>query len=384
MEICLTLIKIHSPESEYDLLPRLQENFGNLCFPNPIMLISQHINIGKAFDIPNDLNNHVLTAEWTIEYSCPFSMYNERYEHTKQIHLNLKEYSSFDFIDQTYNPIKMTHFVKYKSEIYIQNGRLVKHLIIGVNPSQYKLVLLFHFYADWKHAMASVHLWYLSQIQSIFGKIIISCVHDNNLPDSKNIAEKYLRSICSDESKLQITHRINNKRIGESVSFRHLMLEALKYKSDYVFYAHSKGMRHTDVDAILHWVTVMYHKNIAHLEEMIYSDSVFMGCFRSKMAFDLVNRNQWHYSGSYYWVALENLSQVIHDLFYRSHDYYVSERFPSTVVPNMNKCIDLCDIRIPPSTSVCPFYNTQVYRDCLPYFYYVIVPKLRVILGMES
>lgn len=343
---------------------------GNHTFPESTLLISKHTNISKIFQV--DLfttepdSENFIVVRWNILQTCHDCKIKSFPE------IQLDRYYSNQIISCRYDDEYQTRETEYETKIVIHDQKLIKHLIVGIEPHQYKKKLLFHFFTQWDHEMSLFHLYFLSKIQHLFHEIIISFSHQNIKRDSP-LSEKIIRHVL-DHDHVTILHHVNNRKIGEAVSFYHLLQHIDPISDDYVFYAHSKGLRHDNYDAVLHWVTILYYKSISHLDEMIYSKAVMAGCFISKMAFDLTNQYPWHYSGSYYWFSPKHERQ--HKLAFiiqnKIYDYYVTEKFPSRLCFSKENCIDFCQTHIGTQSNCCPLYQIRFYQNHFPQFMSIV------------
>jgi hypothetical protein len=362
-----------------DLLPVFKQN-QTTRFSEPTLLLSKHSDIFRSFDISPENEKesivHYLSVTWEIQEECTHTEFLHKWGPDTQsanLHVDLEGFYSINVTSSTFYPENATRVTGYRTNIAIHSQHLVKHLIIGIEPAQFNTVLLFHFFADWKHDLAFYHLYFLSKIQSLFSHIIISCSH-RNLTSDRHVAEQRIREVL-DSSKLTIHHQRNHHKLGESTSFRTLFSHIYHgpHSYDFIFYAHSKGLRHTHYDAILYWVTAMYFQNISNFDDLVYSQSNMGGCFISKMAFDLTNRYPWHYCGSFYWIATRELPREhLASLLSSHHDYYVSEKFPSRIFPCMNACMEFTHIRVPIKSQVCPFYHSSFLQGHFPYLSNII------------
>lgn len=350
-----------------DLFTYFQEN---PTFSEPTLLISKHTNISKIFQmdlLTNPESDIFLVARWIIlqkSHDCKIKTFPD---------IQLDRYYSNQMVSCTYDNEHETRETEYETKIVIHDHKLIKHLIIGIEPHLYNKKLIFHFFSNWDHEMSLFHLYFLSKIQNFFNEIIISFSHQHIRRDSP-ISEKIIRHVL-DHTKLTILHHVNNKKIAEAVSFYHLLERINPGYDDYIFYGHSKGLRHDNYEAVLNWVTILYYKNISHFDEMIYSKAVMAGCFISRMAFDLTNRNPWHYSGSFYWFSPKHERQhkLASILQNQQYDYYITEKFPGRLCPLKENCIDFCQIRIGPYSNCCPLYHINFYDENFPQFISIVL-----------
>lgn len=358
------LKSVHIESEDYSLHTTrvIQDVFGyfrdNHTFLEPSLLISKHADIYRMFSTQNvetggpDTDVY-LTARWsTVKKNTtpPANFHLDRYFSNKTVSTD----------DES--------VVEYETRIAIHDRKLVKHFIIGIETQSYNTKLLFHFFSDWQHDMAMYHLYFLSKIQNLFKEVIISFSHRDLRKDSA-LSEKIARGVL-DHPCLTFLHNTNNKRLGETTSFYHLLKRIDPIKDDYIFYAHSKGLRHKNYDAILHWVTLLYYKNMSHFDEMVYSNAVMGGCFISRMPFDMTNRFPWHYSGSFYWFSPkgERQHRLASILQSKTYDYYSTEKFPSRLCTLNRDCIDFCHTRIGSQAVKCPLYDTDFYHKHFPHF----------------
>lgn len=328
-------------------------------FDQPTFLFSKHTDLSNLFNISNT-NLHYMNVQWSITTND-----NKNW---------LKEYNNFCVCMDEFYSIRVvesmssnqnTRTTIYETIIYIHNNKLLKDMIVGIELPYIKTKLLFHLYWKDNHPLLRTHLSILSKIQQLFHQIIISVAFDRLDPNQYTVVQNYIHTFLP-SNKTVILKTVNHKKAGESVSFYNL-LQNISKQDEYVFYAHSKGLRHSHYDNVLLWVLMLYWHNISNFENMIYSNYTMGGCFISDTPFDLTLKNQWHYSGSFYWFNPNKHDSVITKT--RVKDYYISEKFPSIYNPAQLKCAEFCNI--PPNTfqDKCPLYNKNIYQIHFPYIF---------------
>lgn len=346
------------------------ENNQLTTFTAPTMLLSRHTNILKSFNLITH-NHYCLTITWqVILLNKSITEFHENHEYLTKFEISLEPYYFQKVIGYTFADGQIC--IQCHTKIAIHNHKLVKDLFIGITPYSYNNLLIFHFYSNWDHNVAYLHLYFLSKIQHFFRHIVISFAHDSNkIHLRQSFSEEMIKKFI-DSKHITILHKTNHKRAGESISFHSLLSHIESYQ--HVFYAHSKGMRHNNNQAVLYWIIIMYYVNISNFNEMLYANYSLGGCFISKIPFDLTHRYPWHYSGSFYWIhvtaLLSNIMKIRNDC--RHFDYYLTEKFPSMILPSMRNCIDFINtslsIRYSPQQRMCPLYDSNFYHIHFPYF----------------
>jgi hypothetical protein len=250
--------------------------------------------------------------------------------------------------------------VTYEITVYELGGFLLKNLDLHIEIPLYKTCMIFHFYPDYHHTMTDIHIQYINKFKKMFNRIYISMAHQHRHLIEQN--EQILMDRLGNPPNVIILRTFNNRHRGEATSFLSLLNTVCnKSEMEFIFYAHSKGLRHQHLKSIQVWTELMYVTCLANLDQMIQNDANFGGSFlRPGFSVDN-NYTRWHYSGSFYWMN-NRMLQRRHFMFRRGgHEYYISEKFPGTCCPTKEKCLAFLDF---PHSN-----NDNLYEDsCIDTF----------------
>jgi hypothetical protein len=235
--------------------------------------------------------------------------------------------------------------VTYEIKIYELGGFLLKNLDMCIEIPLSKCYMIFHFYPDFNHIMTNIHIHYINRFKHMFHRVYISMAHQHRHIMEEN--ETMLMERLEQSSNIIILRTFNNRHRGEATSFMNLLNNVCaKPDIDFIFYAHSKGLRHPSFSKqmknIQVWTELMYISCIANIDQMIQCNANFGGSF-SRPGFSVDNHlTRWHYSGSFYWMN-NCMLQRRHFMFRRGNEYYISEKFPGTCCPTKENCITFLD-----------------------------------------
>ncbi len=248
-----------------------------------------------------------------------------------------------DFCDITSNNTNMNiiynEYSIFETIFYIKNNYLKKDLVLGINYNDYKINLITHIVPR-KCSMLNINLNYISNNIKLFNNHkIVSIASDENL-ESTDYLKKWFNL-----SDISILNKINNPKLGESISFKNLLeLVQSENPKEFTFYCHSKGISQANDNnsCIAVWIELMYKYCLANLDIMILSGKPFGGAIRSFNLFPKGISPAWHYTGTFYWFnhtifKIPNLYNFVID------DYYNTEMFPGFLVKAENSIYFLKD-----------------------------------------
>lgn len=249
--------------------------------------------------------------------------------------------------DATEIDIVYTRSATYRVVVHERGGSLLKDVDFTVELPMYRTIMAYHLFPRFHHSLMPIHWHYLRRCIRQFEWVLISVA--NEIPTEQHANEHMIRTQLEFPSNVIIRHTVNSASRGESSSFMNLLThikEEYPY-TDYVFYAHSKGMTHRDTVTIRNvacWVELMYNACLTNLDTVVTNDAVFGGNLVKKDE-EMIGGNplpRWHYSGSYYWMHRDILSKRPPISLY-NYDYYITERFPGLMCPNQERCITILD-----------------------------------------
>jgi hypothetical protein len=188
----------------------------------------------------------------------------------------------------------------------------------------------------------------------IFDGHKIITVSSEQEPISQSASFMKLISVLSPKPDTIIIPTANNLERRESIHFFNkaapLLKTILKYhptyskNNNYVFYAHSKGVTHTEKNyAITAWVNTLWKYNIWCYHDMIkplLKSYKFIGCLKTSKQHGI--KCSCHYQGTFFWFD----AKILNDdkLWYQNHNHVLSLEMWPGIVASSEECFSVFDL----------------------------------------
>ena len=370
----------------------INENDGILQYDEINHHINKHdrwcigfSNIEYNILFPNYYEYNVIDSSCNITQIIIKNENNEEYILSKELWDELIVYENgYIYVQVEWKPLtdpfpnqkKYIHVhynrhVRYNIKVYELNGQLLKDIYLKSEIPLHKTCMIYHLYPDFNHCLSDLHFYYLNRFKHIFNRIYISVAHQN--PYMIQRTEEKILEKLGNSQHICLLRTHNNRHKGEATSFLYLLNHVSSHHDiDYIFYAHSKGLRYSlhdpNIKNIKKWIEFMYIFCISNIDQMINNDANFGGNFIREGFLDN-NLTRWHYSGSYYWMnhrmlELRTLIKNPKNKHYQ-YEYYISERFPGLCCPNKEKCHEFL-------TFPEPMIDNLYYQNCIQTFSSII------------
>jgi hypothetical protein len=231
------------------------------------------------------------------------------------------------------------------------NNTNIPILVDQDNITQYNH-LLFHIHCI-EHEKTYYSIEQIHKYINIFDGYKIITVSGEIDPICTSAAFMKLVATLSQTPDIFIIPTQNNLDRRESVHFFNIaapLLKALlssnnKYTSanNYVFYAHSKGVTHTEKNyAITAWVNTLWKYNLAYYNDTIkplLGKHKFIGCLKTKEQHAI--KCSCHYQGTFFWFDAKVLSD---QSWYQNYNHILSLEMWPGLVANDDECFSVFDL----------------------------------------
>lgn len=287
--------------------------------------------------------NHNNTEKYNVDSSLwnQIVIQNNNYYDVSS-HIKFEDVLGYDPFPNEKKQIEITYSksMVFEMRVYEHDGILLKDVVLTTDIANSRKMMIYHMYPKYKHALMQLHWYYLKKCMTMFDKVIISiAIDDYNYEHHHD----YIRKQLGEPNNVEFINVRNTKHLGEAVSFFKLLNKIEQEDVDYIFYAHSKGLKYHDSKRLRNiacWIELMYIACLSNIDVIINKNVNCAGSFLIRGLFHSSPIPAWHYSGSFYWFNKSVLArkQLI-NRFYT--DYYISEKFPGIICPRYEKCMTL-------------------------------------------
>lgn len=138
----------------------------------------------------------------------------------------------------------------------------------------------------------------------------------------------------------------NNPKLRETATLKPLLNSVFSTaREEATFYAHTKGVTHTDNEAITKWTLALYQKNLDNMEHIaaLLEDYPVVGAFKRYGVFsNFPPGSKWHYSGTFFWFRNRELVHRPSWQIVPKHKYG-AEAYPSLIFTAAEAGVSFCD-----------------------------------------
>lgn len=272
----------------------------------------------------------------------------------------------------------------YHVRVYEQGGFLLKDFVPLAELPLYRFHLLYHMYPKLDHHVMPVHRRYLSMFEPLTSQITVAVASDHE--DDEELNEMMVREFLHHPRHLEILHVGSDPVLKDSASFYHLLDRASHVHTNFVLYAHAKGVTEFQMRIlpnVASWIELSYMYLLSNLDVVVEQDANFAGCFMqtSKCDDSIVS---WFYPGNFYWVK----TRIVKDFARRNppHERMIQplqdipKHFPRMSCPDTKGCVDL----LPCKPHMMDLYNRQFillqYKELIEHC--AVDPLSRQVVGL--